>query len=187
MASKKQNFFKDWVLKVVDNDNTVSTVNSESHVYLDEKKVTRSGRKSRRSQQQLFESKNENLLNIIKTIERKSDNTSFAIGDCVAYQESTKPIETWYIYNITVDPIDKNMLVSGLRLIDWKTLELQFGIKNHKLEEEEQYVLNELILIPEIDLLLSDGSFEVLKISSFQNYIGEQLNQETKNGIDMDN
>ncbi|KAL6930223.1 hypothetical protein ACO0SA_001636 [Hanseniaspora valbyensis] len=178
MASKKQNFFKDWILKEIDNDNTVSTVNSEGHVYLDEKK---------KKSTTIFETKNENLLNIIKTIERKSDNTSFAIGDCVAYQEFNKPIETWYIYNITVDPIDKNMLVSGLRLIDWKTLELQFGIKNHKLGEEEQYVLNELILIPEIDLLLCDGSFEVLKISSFENYIGEQLNQKTKNGIDMDN
>ncbi|OBA26220.1 P-loop containing nucleoside triphosphate hydrolase protein [Hanseniaspora valbyensis NRRL Y-1626] len=187
MALKKQNFFKDWILKEIDNDITLSTTDSEGHVYFDEKKVTRSGRKSRKSQQQLSETKNENLRNIIKTIERKSDNTSFAVGDCVVYQESNKPIETWYIYNISVDPIDKKMMVSGLRLIDWETLELQFSIKNHKLEEEEQYILNELILIPEIDLLLCDGSFEVLKISSFENYIGEQLNQEIKNGIDIDN
>lgn len=186
MASKKQNFYKDWILKEINNEITPSTTNSVGHVYFDEKKVTRSSRKSRRNQEQFSETTNENLQNIIKTIERKSDNTSFAVGDCVAYQEFNKPLETWYIYNIAVDPIDKKMLVSGLRLVDWETLELQFGIKNQKVGEEEQYILNELILIPEIDLLLCDGSFEVLKISSFENYIGEQLNQEIKNGIDID-
>lgn len=169
MAPRRNNFFKTWSFTQINEESVSVSKPDELRIMssgpINEEDIKIPKRRSR-NRNQSPDNSHEKSTQTKFQLSRKSDDMKICTGDCVLYQENETLIEAWYLYNIEFDLLNKKINVFGLRLIDWDTLEKHFGIKNELFDSTKEAASSQLILIPEIEMLSSDGSFEVIPVCS---------------------